>query len=93
MLEIGMLEVVMTLGMPSGLRRCLSMITVIHSWVAEEGGEVNEGAAIHGFHENSSPLAGSPAFNKFTEGCVEEGLFAEVFLCLPFHDITSLVDF
>ena len=76
-----------TLRMPAGSH--LSTINVIASWVAEEGGEVNEGAAVHGFHENTSPLAGSPAFDEFTEGCMEEGLFAKVSLCLPIHDITS----
>ena len=84
------LGVVMTLRMPVGLRRHLSLIGVNHSWIAEEGGEIYEGAAIHGFHENASPLAGSPAFDEFTEGCMEEGLFAE--LCPPIHDITSVVD-
>ena len=87
------LGVVMTLRMPVGLRRHLFSVVVDHSWVAEEGGEVNESAAIHGFHENTSPLAGSPAFDKFTQGCAEEGLFAGVFLCLPSHDITILVNF
>ena len=80
---------VTTLRMPAGSRRHLSTINVIASWVAEEGGEVNEGAAVHGFHENTSPLAGSPAFDEFTKGCAEEGLFAKVSLCLPIHDITS----
>ena len=84
------LGVVMTLRMPAGLRRHLSTIDVFTSWIAEEGGEVDEGAAIHGFHEDTSPLAGSPAFDEFTEGCMEEGLFAE--LRPPIHDITSVVD-
>ena len=87
-----MLGVVMTLRMPAGLRRHLSTIDVFTSWIAEEGGEVNKGAAIHGFHEDTSPLAGSPAFNEFTKGCDEEGLLAKVSLCLPINDITSLVD-
>ena len=87
------LGVVMTFRMPVGLRRHLSLIDVNHSWIAEEGGEAYEGAAIHGFHENASPFAGSPAFDEFTEGCMEEGLFAKVSLCLRLHDITSEVNF
>ena len=67
------LGVVMTLRMLVGLRRHL---VVNHSWIAEEGREVHEGAAVHGFHRNASPLAGSPAFDEFTEGCMEESLFA-----------------
>ena len=74
----------MTLRMPAGLRRHLSMIGVFTSWMAKEGRD--------GFHEDTSFLAGSPAFNKFTEGCNEEGLLAKVHLCLPIHDLTSLVD-
>ena len=88
-----MLGVVMTLRMPVGLRRHLFSVVVNHSWVAEEGGEVNESAAVTGFHENASSFAGSPAFDKFTEGCKEEGLLAKVSLCFPLHDITSVVMF
>ena len=84
------LFVVIAPRMPVGLRRHLSLINMNHSWIAEEGREVYESAAVHGFHEDASPLAGSPAFDEFTEGCLEEGLFAE--MCPPIHDITSVVD-
>ena len=63
-----MLAVVVTLREPAGPRRHvkLSWIDVRSSWVAKEGGEIYKGAAIHGFHEDASPLAGSPAFSEFS---------------------------
>ena len=76
------LTVVMTFRMPAGPRRHfrLSRIDVRSSWVAEEGGETYEGAAVHGFHEDASPFAGSPAFDEFSEGSLEECLLTKVSL-------------
>ena len=76
------LAVVVTLRVPAG-PRChdrLSRIDVRSSWVAEEGGEIYEGVAVHGFHKDASPFAGSPAFKEFTEGSMEECLLAKVSL-------------
>ena len=77
-----MMTVVVTFRMPVGLRRHFefSWTSVLSSWVAEERGESYEGAAVHGFHEETSPPAGSPAFNKFLEGFQEECLLTKMSL-------------
>ena len=78
------LTVVVTFRMPAGPRRHfrLSRINVRSSWVAEEGGETYKGAAVHGFHEDASPFAGSPypEFGEFSQGSLEECLLTKVSL-------------
>ena len=87
------LTVVVNFWIPAG-PRChfrLSGTDVRSSWVAGEGGKTYEGKAVHRFHEDASPFAGSPAFSEFSECSLEECLLTEVSLWLPSHDITILV--
>ena len=76
------LTVVVTFRMPAGPHRHfkLSRIDVRSSWVAKEGGETYEGAAVHGFHEDASPFAESPEFGEFSQGSLEECLLTKVSL-------------
>ena len=76
------LTVVVTFRMPAGPHRHLklSRIDVRSSWVAKEGGETYEGAAVHGFHDDASPFAGSLAFGEFSQGSLEECLLTKVSL-------------
>ena len=68
--------------MPAGPHRHLklSRIDVRSSWVAKEGGETYEGAAVHGFHEDASPFAESPEFGELSQGSLEECLLTKVSL-------------